>query len=86
MEDERARFVPTIPDTRRDDIPGCLLEALVIAHHDERVLDSQEAFDRAARAVGFRARLMPHRNALRRRAGGSAESREGLRTPGAVTG
>lgn len=60
LGDERFRFVPPIPDFRRDDIPGCILEALVIVQRGPEVLESQETFDRAAEELGFRARLAPH--------------------------
>ena len=62
LGDERFRFVPPIPDFRRDDIPGCILEALVIMQRGEEVLESQARFNRAAQELGFRARLAPHRN------------------------
>jgi len=71
VADDRIRFVPPLPDFRSDDIPGCLLEALVVVERGEESLDSQAKFDRAADELGFRARLTPH---LRRRE----------RTPGAI--
>jgi hypothetical protein len=61
LGDERFRFVPPIPDFRADDIPGCLLEALVIVQRGTEVLESQDAFNRAAHELDFRARLAPHR-------------------------
>ncbi|HLL86081.1 MAG TPA: hypothetical protein VK387_02080 [Thermoleophilaceae bacterium] len=66
LGDERLRFVPPIPDFRADDIPACILEALVIVQRGEEVLSMQEAFDRAATELGFRARLAPHRNSRAR--------------------
>lgn len=71
VADDRIRFVPALPDFRSDDIPGCLLEALVVVQRGEEILDSQAGFNRAADELGFRARLTPHR---RRRE----------RTPGAI--
>jgi len=60
VSDPRFRMTPRLPILRRDDIPGCLLEALVVLHHGDGVLDSQDAFDRAAAELGFRATLAPH--------------------------
>jgi hypothetical protein len=61
VADDRIRFVPTLPDFRSDDIPGCLLEALVVVQRGEEILDSRAEFNRAADELGFRARLTPHR-------------------------
>lgn len=66
LADERFRCVPPIPDFRADDIPGCILEVLVILQRGTEVLESQEAFNRAAQELGFRARLAPHRNRAKR--------------------
>jgi hypothetical protein len=71
VADDRIRFVPPLPGFRSDDIPGCLLEALVVVQRGKEILDSQVEFNRAADELGFRARLTPH---LRRRE----------RTPGAI--
>lgn len=60
VSDPRFRMTPRLPILRRYDIPGCLLEALVVLHHGEGVLDSQDAFDRAAAELGFRATLAQH--------------------------
>jgi predicted amino acid dehydrogenase len=60
MCDPRFQILPRIPMFRQDDIPGCLLEALVVLHRGRDVLRSQSAFDRAAAEIGFRARLAPH--------------------------
>ena len=60
VADARIRFVPALPDFRADDIPGCLLEALVVVHRGKEVLDSQAEFNRAAEELGFGARLTPH--------------------------
>ena len=49
-----------IPTFRADDVPGCLLEALVVVQRGSDVLESQEAFNSAAEELGFRARLAPH--------------------------
>ena len=48
MGDERMSFIPQVPDFRRDDVPGCLLEAVVVARRGEEALATQEAFNRAA--------------------------------------
>jgi hypothetical protein len=66
LADERFRCVPPIPDFRADDIPGCILEVLVILQRGTEVLESQEAFNRAAQELGFGARLAPHRNRAKR--------------------
>ncbi len=60
VADARIRFVPALPDFRADDIPGCLLEALVVVQRGEEVLESQAEFNRAAEELGFVARLTPH--------------------------
>src|SRR5215204_1173197 len=62
LGDRRFQFVPRIPDFRADDIPGCILEALVVVARGRDVLESQERFDGAAQGLRFRARLAPHRN------------------------
>ncbi|MBA3422476.1 MAG: hypothetical protein H0U12_11420 [Thermoleophilaceae bacterium] len=71
VADDRVRFVPPIPDFRSGDIPGCLLEALVVVQRGQEILDCQSEFNRAADSLGFGAGLTPH---LRRRE----------RTPGAI--
>lgn len=58
--DERCRILPRIPLFRHDDIPGCMLEALVVTQRGREVLESQSAFDAAAREIGFTTRLAPH--------------------------
>jgi predicted amino acid dehydrogenase len=58
--DERFHITPRIPMFRCDDIPGCLLEALVVLDRGRSVLRSQLDFDRAAQEIGFRVRLAPH--------------------------
>ena len=60
--DVRFQITPRIPMFRADDIPGCLLEALVVLDRGRAVLRSQVEFDRAAREIGFRTRLAPHLN------------------------
>ena len=64
VADDRMRFVPPLPGFRSDDIPGCLLEALVVVQRGREILGSQDEFNRAGDELGFRARLTPH---LRRR-------------------
>lgn len=60
VADDRIKIVPRIPIYRADDIPGCLLEALVVVQRGNEVLESQERFNEAAEQLGFRARLAPH--------------------------
>lgn len=60
MYDAHFQILPRIPMFRRDDIPGCLLEALVVLDSGHSVVGSQAGFDRAAARIGFRTRLAPH--------------------------
>ena len=60
MSGDRFRTRPRVPMLRSDDIPGCLLEALVVLERGGSVLWSQATFDRAAYELGFRVRLAPH--------------------------
>lgn len=60
MGDARFRIMPRVPMFRSHDIPGCVLEALVILEHGRDVLASQAAFNDAAGALGFGVRLAPH--------------------------
>ena len=60
MSAGRFRTRPRVPMFRSDDIPGCLLEALVVLERGKAVLGSQASFDRAAHELGFRVRLAPH--------------------------
>lgn len=60
MGDARFRIMPRVAFFRSDDIPGCVLEALVVLERGREVLASQDAFNEAARALGFGARLAPH--------------------------
>lgn len=60
MGDARFRIMPRVPLFRSGDIPGCVLEALVILEHGRDVLGSQAAFNDAAGALGFGVRLAPH--------------------------
>lgn len=62
MADDRIRILPRIPTFRADDIPGCLLEALVVVQRGSEVLETQEGFNEAAAELGFKARLAPHLN------------------------
>ena len=62
MSADRFRARPRLPMYRSDDIPGCLLEALVVLERGGAVLGSQASFDRAAQELGFRVRLAPHIN------------------------
>ncbi len=60
MADGALYMYPRLPNFRRDDVPGCLLEALVVLLHGEQALESQQSFNLAAERVGFRARLEIH--------------------------
>ena len=60
MSADRFRTRPRVPMFQSDDIPGCLLEALVVLERGGAVLESQAGFDRAAHELGFRVRLSPH--------------------------
>ena len=60
MGDPRFRILPRVPFFRSDDIPGCVLEALVVLSRGREVLSSQPTFNDAARALGFHVRLAPH--------------------------
>lgn len=60
MRDGRMRMIPRMPNFRGDNIPGCLLEALVVLQRGRGVLDSPEQFFGAAAELGFQAELMRH--------------------------
>jgi hypothetical protein len=63
MGDARFRIMPRVPLFRSGDIPGCVLEALVILEHGREVLASQATFNDSASALGFGVRLAPHLSA-----------------------
>jgi hypothetical protein len=63
--DPRFRILPRIPIFRSDDIPGCLLEALVVVERGAGTLESQASFNSAASDMGFRARLSEHPSSYR---------------------
>jgi hypothetical protein len=77
IADSRIRIFPRIPVFRKDDIPGCLLEALVVVERGPEVLSSQVGFDAAAAELGFHARLAPHLG----RSGGTATGASPELTP-----
>ena len=66
----KVRILPRLPNFRGDDVPGCLIEALVVAEGHEVSAcpkepnpgdyDRQHAFNEAARELGFQARLAEH--------------------------
>lgn len=58
--DGSVRMFPRLPDFKPGDVPGCLLEALVVKLRGPQVLESQEAFNRAAEELGFKSRLEKH--------------------------
>ncbi len=60
VADGSVNMWPRLPDFKRDDVPGCLLEALVVTLRGSQVLESQEVFNAAAEELGFKARLEAH--------------------------
>lgn len=58
--DGSVRMFPRLPDFKPGDVPGCLLEALVVKLRGPQVLESQEAFNLAAEELGFKSRLEAH--------------------------
>lgn len=60
VADGSVHMFPRLPDFKPGDVPGCLLEALVVKLRGPQVLESQEAFNRAAEELGFKARLEAH--------------------------
>lgn len=60
MSDGRLQMIPRMPNFRRDNIPGCLLEALVVLLRGREVLASPDKFFQAASELGFHAELMRH--------------------------
>ncbi len=54
------RMFPRLPDFKSDDIPGCLLEALVVSVRGREVLSSQSRFDAEAERLGFKPKLGDH--------------------------
>jgi len=60
VADGSVAMFPRLPDFKSDDVPGCLLEALVVKLRGPQVLESQAAFNRAAEELGFKARLEVH--------------------------
>ncbi len=60
MADGALRMFPRLPNFRRDDIPGCLVEALTVLFQGREVLDNQKSFNEAAARSGFHARLERH--------------------------
>ena len=51
---------PRMPNFRNDNIPGCLLEALVLNARGDDVLDSPEIFFEAAKTCGYKTLLIRH--------------------------
>ncbi|MDQ6749720.1 MAG: NAD-dependent epimerase/dehydratase family protein [Actinomycetota bacterium] len=64
MGDARFRIMPRVPFFRADDIPGCVLEALVVLERGRGVLSSQATFNAAASGLGFGARLARHMSSV----------------------
>jgi hypothetical protein len=60
VADGSVNMTPRLPDFKRDDVPGCLLEALVVKLRGPQVLESQEVFNHAAEELGFKSRLESH--------------------------
>ncbi|MFT6905764.1 MAG: hypothetical protein ACJAS1_002426 [Oleiphilaceae bacterium] len=53
---------PRMPNFRNDNIPGCLLEALVLNAAGEHVLDSASKFFEEAKKCGYKTLLIRHPN------------------------
>lgn len=60
VADGSVSMFPQLPDFKPGDVPGCLLEAVVVTLCGPQVLESQEAFDHAAEDLGFKPRLEIH--------------------------
>lgn len=58
--DGSVRMYPRLPDFKPGDVPGCLLEALVVKLRGPQVLKDQETFNQAAEELGFKSRLETH--------------------------
>ncbi len=58
--DGRLAMYPRLPNFRSDNIPGCLLEALVVLQRGREVLASPGTFFKAAHELHFKAELMDH--------------------------
>lgn len=54
------RYVPRLPDFRQGDIPGCLLEALVVSVFGRDSLVSYDVFEQRARSLGIVPNLGQH--------------------------
>ncbi len=62
MANGSLRMFPRLPNFRQDDVPGCLLEALVVILNGSGTFETQEDFNRAASAAGFYCRLLRHQD------------------------
>lgn len=60
MADGRLQMYPRMPNFRSDNIPGCLLEALVVLQRGRAALSSFDIFSSVAKDLGFKAELMRH--------------------------
>ncbi len=54
------RYLPLLPDFRQGDIPGCLLEALVVSVFGRDSLVSYDVFEQRARSLGIVPNLGQH--------------------------
>lgn len=59
-EGKGLRYLPGLPDFRQGDIPGCLLEALVVSVFGRRSLVSYGVFEERARSLGIAPNLGRH--------------------------
>ena len=60
VADGRLKMWPRLPDFKPSDIPGCLLEALVVSVLKHEILATQEMFNWGADGLGFVPRLDKH--------------------------
>lgn len=55
---EKIKFFPKLPGYKNDWIPGCVLEAMVIASNNQANQGSQSDFNQTAKKLGFFGRLV----------------------------
>ncbi len=58
------RFLPRLPKWQPDWLPGCCVEAIVVAANNDTVIASQQDFDRLANKLGFQAIAVAHKSEL----------------------
>lgn len=59
-EGKGLRYLPLLPDFKQGDIPGCLLEALVVSVFGRSSLVNYSVFEQHARSLGIAPRLGQH--------------------------